>query len=37
MVVSHFKAIGHKKIVAFVPQFRTKGGQVKDPQVSSSS
>jgi ribonuclease ZC3H12 len=33
MVVDHFESIGHQKIVAFVPQFRNKGGQVKDRQV----
>ena len=34
MVVRHFKDIGHKKIVAFVPQFRMKKGKTKDPQVT---
>ena len=36
MVADHFTSIGVKKIVAFVPQWRNKGGQVKDPKVRST-
>ena len=35
MVADHFTSIGVKKIVAFVPQWRNKGGQVRDPKVRS--
>ena len=32
MVAEHFARLGHR-VVAFVPQFRSKAGQVRDPQV----
>ena len=33
MVVDFFVKRGHDKIVAFIPQFRQKAGQVKDKQI----
>ena len=33
LVADHFKRKGHSKVVAFVPQFRKKSGQVADPAV----
>ena len=33
IVADHFKQSGHSKIVAFVPQFRKKSGQVADRSV----
>ena len=33
MVVDHFARHGHRQIVAFLPQFRKKKGQVKDPEL----
>ena len=33
IVVEHFRAIGHNKIVAFVPQHQKRAGQTEDPAV----
>lgn len=33
IVADHFKKNGHSTVVAFVPQFRNKSGQVADPAV----
>ena len=33
IVVEHFRAIGHTKIVAFVPQHQKRAGQTEDPAV----
>ena len=33
LVADHFKRKGHSEVVAFVPEFRKKSGQVADPAV----